>query len=418
MRVNRLKKLIAVVIASVLVLSGCSGSDRKEAVNGTSGMVWNVSGVPERADRINPDTSCYSLVTGQDVFAENYAIYHTKDGQLMVFDTASGVSIPYCFSPNCQHEKNNNIDSKTTGCLSHCYAMNTLSLRDDGSFFFSSPILYRADQMGYNRKTVVKVKDAVAVASVLVEYYTTDDLFLSYILTNEAVPDGREDGGWIIGDHLDKREAGVYRISLNDGKTSYVYQEKGLYDATIVSMHVDEGRLFFVVDGFDIPFAELPAEEPEAYNKALAEHKQWSVYEYRISDGKTRLIKQYKGLGGAFFGDGYYVVTSGSQGGEVTICDTNGEAIRELSFPVESCPFFHSNRYLFYQYYDNESAECAYGMYDITEESILKEVKTTTPLGQWIAAAGDSYYLSGENLWYINAEDFWNEKWDRGVKLR
>ena len=87
-------------------------------------------------------------------------------------------------------------------------------------------------------------------------------------------------------------------------------------------------------------------------------------------------------------------------------------------FLIESCPFFHSNRYLFYQYYDNESAECAYGMYDITEESILKEVKTTTPLGQWIAAAGDSYYLSGENLWYINAEDFWNEKWDRGVKLR
>ena len=399
-------KYVLVVCVSLSLFACAMNSTKEEEKQGETAETNGI---------FDPDNSCYELLAGQDVFGENYALYHMNDGQLMIFDTISGLSVPYCFYPECQHSRDY-IGKDGLGCNSYGYAMNTVSLRNNGSYFYKAPFLYHADQTGYNRKEIVEVKDEVVLSDIVAEYYTKNEVFLSYVIQYEPIRDESNEGGWIAGSPLERREAGLYCINLDDGETSYVYRETELYDAMVVSIHVNNNHVYFVVDGLDVPFSELPIEDPTLYAESLSNHKFWNVYDYSMSTGETYLIEQGQGLKGVCWGDGYYVVTGDYFGGKAIIHNLIEDTIEQLAFQVDACPAFHCNRYLYYQSYDN--GETTYGMYDIVEKCILKEIKTSSQLGEWVAAIGNSFYFSGENLWYIEAEDFWNENWNKKVKLR
>ena len=81
----------------------------------------------------------------------------------------------------------------------------------------------------------------------------------------------------------------------------------------------------------------------------------------------------------------------------------------------------HSDRYLYYQRYVMGAATYTYGIYDIAENAVVKEItldETIAP-GPWVAAVGDAYYFQGHNTYcYIKAEDLWNGDMSKRIELR
>lgn len=428
------RNLLILLILITALLTGCGkGAQATNGGNsspsGTDGQS-NSANAPGQNDGpiVDPDKACYDTFTGEEVWGEDYAIYHTNNGQLRLFDAASGLCLPYCFDASCPHTEQGykNASGEQVSCISYNLSSSTFSLRDDGSYFFdkSRNTLYQADREGRNRKAIAHVTDPVnGTSNILAEYYTKDDLFFTYVNNYEMIPVKADDssipGEWIPGDRLEKSEAGVYRINLNDGTTSYVYKMNE-YDCLVYKMHVENGHLFFMNNWLDVPYDSLPdgVTEPNAYRAALTKHMHVEVYDYDLSTGELRQVVAFtNALADVYFGNGFFVVTYESADSMPELYRTSGEKIRSLGFHVQLCPSMNSDRYLYYQRYSNEAY--IYGIYDIVEDTIVKEITISdgTAPGPWAAVVGDAYYFKGRHYYYVNAEDLWNGDMSKRVTL-
>ena len=431
-----MRKMLILLIMAMVLLAGC-GKDPQPADGGNSsartgsGGDTNPTATPAANSDpvIDPDNACYDIFTGSEVWGATYALFHNSDGQLMLFDVASGLCLPYCFDASCPHTAQGykSPNGGSVSCISYDLSSVTFSLRDDGSYFYDwyRGSLYHADREGRNRREVVHVTDPVTTATqILACYYTKDDLFFTYSRNYEAIPvqgsDGSNTGEWIMGDPLEKNEAGIYRINLKDGTTSYVYQISE-YDCLTSNMHVENGHIFFASTWLDVPFDTLPDGfvEPEAYQTALAEHLHTGICDYDLTTGELHQIDTLTGtLADAYFGNGFYVIRHDYADTPAELYRTSGEKIRDLNFNISLCPSMNSDRYLYYQDYDGKSY--TYGMYDIVEGTVLKKVSFDEEFapGPWAAIVGDACYFYGRHLYYINAEDLWNGDLSKLVVLR
>ena len=433
-----MRRMLILLVMAMVLLVGC-GKDPQPADSKISSSPTGSEGSvdsPDTPDKnndpiVDPDKACYDVFTGNEVWGENYALYHGNDGQLMLFDAASGLCLPYCFDASCPHDKHGYTSpgGERVACISYDFPMTTFSLRDDGSYFYDNykGTLYRADREGRNRKEIARVTDPVNTATgIFAHYYTKDDLFFTYVSNYEVLPmegsDGPIPGEWIMGDQLEKNEAGIYRINLNDGTTSYLYRMNE-YNSLVSYMHEENGHLFFVTTWLDVPFDTLPDgfTDYAAYEAALAEHKYLAVYDYDLAAGELRQVALIeKTVAQVYFGDGFYVVTYGLEDIPAELYRTSGEKIRDLDFSISLCPSMHSDRYLYYQRYVMGAGTYTYGIYDIAENAVVKEItldETIAP-GPWAAAVGDAYYFQGNHTYYVKAEDLWNGDMSKRIELR
>lgn len=427
------KSVLILLILITALLTGC-GKDPGPAGDGNSTAPTGSEGRPDTPETdkspvIDPDNACYTTFDGEEVWGETYALYHSNNGQLMLFDTVSGLRLPYCFDAACPHTGQGYLrpNGEQVPCISYDFSMTAFSLRDDGSYFYDrgSSTLYRADREGRNRKEVAQITDPVSLAThIFSNYYTKDELFFNYVCHYEVIPvegsDGPVPGEWVTGERLEKNEAGIYRINLNDGTASYLYRINE-YDCLVYNLHVYNGHLYFVSEWLDVPFDSLPDgfADYEAYTEALREHRHLAVCDCDLSSGELRQIAAYeKASQAVYFGDGFYVVKYNDNEKPAELFRTSGEKIRDLNFNIQLCPSAHSDRYLYYQYYVDEYY--TYGIYDIVEDTVIKEITLygSDAPGPWAAAVGDAYYFEGEHLYYINAEDLWNGNSGKRVELR
>ena len=427
------KNILIILILITALLAGC-GKDPQPAGDGNSTAPTGSENQPDTPETdkspvIDPDKACYDTFQGEEVWGEAYALYHTANGQLMLFDVASGLCLPYCFDASCPHTEQGyrKPNGEQVPCISYDFSMATFSLRDDGSYFYDldNGTLYQADREGRNRKEVARVTDPVSTAThIFTSYYTKDDLFFNYVRNYEVIPvegsDGPIPGEWNLGDRLEKNEVGIYRINLNDGTASYLYKMNE-YDGSVLNLHVYDGHLYFTAEWLDVPFNSLPDgfSDYEAYAAALTEHKHDAIYDYDLTTGELRQLAAHEGiLLAVHFGDGFYVITYNNNEKPAELFRMNGEKIRNLNFNVQKCPSMHSDRYLYYQDYDEYSY--TYGIYDIVEDTVIKKITLSEDIapGPWAAAVGNTYYFNGKHFYYVNAEDLWNGEPGKRVELR
>jgi hypothetical protein len=355
------------------------------------------------------------------VFTERYAFFRVSDQgkvSLHVYNVASKTSNIYCFDPGCEHipPQYDLVTGELLSppCMAYTLGATTFSLRNDCSYYFLYPNLFRADIEGKNRQIVANLNLPFYFPTE--ELYTEDYYFLRYDIYNEMIEqeDKNGDSYWVSGDALDKRKVGIIRVALSDGKIEEVFSADDLYDLYISPMVEYNGHLHFLCSGLDVPFDTLPNgfEDWAAYNEAATKHSRTRVYDYNIASGELSLIISEDHNDAYDFAQDY-IVKSSKLNGE--LYDASGNFIRKLPFSVGRV--IQSDEYIIVQEsMDVNDTKRRFHMYDADEDKIVRSVEIENLTLQY--AIGDSYYgiIDGKTF-YISAADFWAGNTDRYVIL-
>lgn len=416
-----MKRLIFyAVMAFVLLISfGCKHSGTEEPssdteISDTQPLAIEQQAMPSETQTEKHDKMLY--VDG-NVFSEDHAFFSKE--ALYVFNVSSGKSVPYCLDPGCEHirpKRDKFGELLTKFCMAYDLGDKAFSLRDDCSYFFSYPILYRADREGANRRIIAELD--FGFPSCKAELYTKDSYFRLYICNTELLKVTDENTGveqWVFGKMLEKQKVGIFRMGLDNGKIEEIFSADDLYDLWVQNLAEYNDHLLFTCIGLDIPYDQLPdiAEDPEAYVQAQKEHDFTRVYDYDIANSKLNLIISEQGIVGYDFVEGYIVkCLDGDDLG--VLYDLSGNPLRELPFSPDR--LVRSDRYVFAQDYTNE--QNLYYLYDPIEDKMLKSTDIDDNQFYPLAAVGDSYYASKNGrLYYISSEDFWNGELDKAICL-
>ena len=414
-----MKRLIAyVVMAFILVTSfGCKHADTEKNTSDATNSDTHASGSePETTLSETREERDKVLYERGNAFSEEYAFF--SKGALYVFNVSSGQSMPYCLDPGCEHIRPVHDDLTgevlTKFCMAYDLGGKTFCLRDDCSYFFSFPILYRADREGANRRVITELdlKEPFCNA----DMFTEDCYFRLYTSSQEIIKVRDEDTGEehvFFGGPLEKQKVGIIRIDLETGKNEEIFSADDLYDLSVLNLVEYNGHLYFTCIGLDIPYEKLPniTEDWEAYAQAQKEHDFTRVYDYDIANSKLNLIISEQGVGGYDFVDGFIVKPSEKDEPGV-LFDLKGNRIRDL--PFSPGRLVRSDRYIFAQNYAN--GHNMYYLYDPTEDKMLQTVELSNGSFYPLVAIGDSYYgISDNKYWYISADNFWSGKIDQMI---
>ena len=417
-----MKRYLAYVLTVFILLVpfGCKHSDTEEESSNTADANTRSSTIEQQTTISAKPTEKHDkeLYVDGNVFSEDHAFFSKE--ALYVFNVSSGKSVPYCLDPGCEHirpKRDKFGELLTKFCMAYDLGDKAFSLRDDCSYFFSYPILYRADREGANRRIIAELD--FGFPSCKAELYTEDSYFRLYICNTELLKVTDENTGveqWVFGKMLEKQKVGIFRMGLDNGKIEEIFSADDLYDLWVQNLAEYNDHLLFTCIGLDIPYDQLPdiAEDWEAYVQAQKEHDFTRVYDYDIANSKLNLIISEQGPVGYDFVDGYFVKCSDADE-PGALYDLSGNRVHELPFSVQR--LVRSDCYIFAQYYAD--GKNMYYLYDPVEDKMLNSADISDDQFYPIAAVGDSYYAknlkNNGQLYYISSADFWNGDFDNAI---
>lgn len=252
------KRIYAFLAALSLLCSGCKSSGSEKNAENTLDYVYdNLMGV---------------------TYMENGMLYYDDDYLLNYFDIKSSLSTVICSDPSCKHPRPS--PDKPSDCSAVIYNMGLNSLaymgdklylsyeEDDTTFTHKS--FFTADKDGSNRKRFAKI-EAENIQQTL---YTNDRIIVSFQNTIDW-----SDENAVALDQLEEWTAGIYIISISDGKATKICAHTGK-EARIESLSFDGENIFYLFTYY----------EDTVYNAAL--------YKYNIESGENGTIKSFKEIWG------------------------------------------------------------------------------------------------------------------------
>ena len=283
------------------------------------------------------------------------------------------------------------------------------------------PSLYRADREGRNREEIATITDDTKYAMIMQEYYTSEEYFgvwwLSYDIIKSKNVNGEEE--WVMKNPLEERIVGITRISLTDGTVKEVFRLSKGYSRDIIDMRVYDGHLYFTISYLDVPYQEIAAyisyDDMSQYALQQMRHTWSALYDYNLSTDSLTEVYCRQECSSVNLFNGFYAYQNAEEEGKVKVFSMNGDLICELRLPGDiQLPKSNSDRYLYYQYYEN--GRYTYGMYDLYNRELLHEIDSES-FGTLQYVVGEGFYLWHNKSMYIRATDFWNKDLSKLISL-
>ena len=350
---------------------------------------------------------------------ENYVLYYANDFQLRFFDTASGTDIAFCFDPSCEHieKRSRTGELLEEGCVSYNYSSYPVMFLEEKCYFLNEETgeVICSDRQGENRKVIGKIPQYILPQSV---FFAKDTIFVTYANSYEMIETKGKNGEtqWIVGNPKPKRTCGIVMVDLKTGEYREL-QEIEEYSALIIEYDVRGDHLYYQLNYSDIPYIdpELSTEDPslipegmtvENYWEELPKHMWMDIYDYTISTGELRAVKQHMHYDSTVFCKDFIAVAEGNVTG---LYRYSGERFRELDFPMKNS--VRSDSGLVCRKGDN---------FVLIDEDTGDIVKTSPiPADEFVPRAiiGSSCYgtYRSKTPGYLSAEDYWSGAIDRVV---
>jgi len=433
---------ILLLVLATLLLAGCGNGKNGTPGQGTPGNGTGPdngpTGVPggdvtedeEYKKRLHVFNDIFS---GGGTFAEDWAFLTARNGGgARYFDVASRTDVLYCFDPSCEHKGPTWSAAQKTVVNDNCPAYNLgnmdFSLREDCGYYFEWPNMVKTDRQGMNQKVIGTADEPMDFY--YAELYTEDHWFTSTTICYEHTKVQDADGTerWVMGDRLEKQIAGIYMMSLKDGKGKFIFKNGEDYSSSTTSIYVYDGHLYFTHHSWDLPFDQLPhpkedGSDWEEFALEQGKHVRVAIYDYNIATDELTKIWERDGkdeyVGEIRFGNGFILqAANATLGVPAALYNLKGEFIRELPFAAgelvctDGTPIFQvwaDGRY-------------TYIMYDVEKDQILRQTSFGESGFVLHIAAGKSYYGLVNGAWedgmhraYISEEDFWNNNLENKV---
>lgn len=412
-------KLLVLFFLACLLFTACGKNGEKNASKEPA-----PSGEPASSEGVFVCDAFFQ----EGFLTENYVLYHANDFQMRFFDVASSTDMVFCFDPSCGHKQgkwSRTGELLEKGCISYSFSNYPVMLRGENCFFFDQDTgeVIRSDRQGEDRRVIGRIPQYILPSEV---FFSKDTIFVTYANSYEMIEtkDSSGETQWIVGDPKPKRTCGIVMIDLETGQYREL-QEIEEYSALIIEHDVRGDHLYYQLNYSDIPYIdpELKTEDPslipegmtvENYWEELPKHMWMDIYDYTISTGELRAVKQHMHYDSTEFCRDFFAVTEGNVTG---LYRYSGERFRELDFPMTNG--VHSDNGLV----------CRKGDHFVLIDENTGDIVKTSPIPSSAfiphAIIGDSCYgdifedEDGRRTTpgYLSANDFWDGNMANVVKF-
>lgn len=416
------KRIQAVFLLVILSAFLCFSSCRKKKNTEADRHRNDISEVIGTESVVNTYTAAASLT-------EKYALYHSNNGQLRIFDANSKTDIVFCFNPGCEHEKEKRTitgELLKEGCPSYNYSSWAVFLDGDSCVFLrDNGEVIRSDRQGENRRVIATIPSYLSIGTNDV-FYAGNSMFI-YTANHYEITEMKDSNGnsqWAIGDTKDTQDCRLIRVDLTDGKITEVFQKEA-YNAIIWKHDVRGEHVYFECFYLDIPYVgpNLETYGPshsipegmtvENYWEEMSKHRFVDIYDYYIATGELRtILSGQNNKDAVVFGRDFFALTEDNK--STMLYHYDGQPYLQLDCAVTVD--VRTDEHLVC--HGQENGE--YLMINEENGEILKRVQMPENTINLEAIIGDSCYglVNGPDGWgagYISAEDFWNGKIENAI---
>ena len=420
------KRILAGALLVVLFVCLCCAACGK---NSRSEENRNQNDTPETSETTG--IVCDPFV-GNASLTEKYALYHSNNGQLRIFDANSKTDIVFCFNPGCEHEQEKRTitgELLKEGCPSYNYSPWSVFLDGDSCVFLrDNGEVIRSDRQGENRRVIATIPSYLSIGTNEV-FYADNSMFIYTAIHYEITEMKDSDGNfqWTIGDTKDTKDCRLIRINLTDGKITEVFQKEA-YNAIISRRDVRGEHVYFECFYLDIPYVgpNLETYGPsQSIPEGLTEENYWEempkhmfvdIYDYNINTGELRtILSGQNNKDAVVFGKDFFALTEGSK--STVLYHYDGKPYLQLDCAVTVG--VRTDEHLVC--HGQENGE--YLMINEENGEILKRVQMPENTINLETIIGNSSYglVNGPDGWgagYISAEDFWNGKVENAISFK
>lgn len=365
---------------------------------------------------------------GSGFFTEDYALYHSNQYRLQIFDVASKADIPYCFDAACEHNRTKR--SRTgeiieEGCIAYEFSNASVMLLDDSCYFVQdNGEVYVSDQRGENRRLIGRIPDYILSKDFVC--FSENELFVTYFNDYEMteIKDDKGESSWIAGRVKDESTVGIVMLDLSSGSCKEIFHEEA-YNARISLYDVRGKHLYFQYFYLDIPFVsqeDLENNDPsgdipggltaENYWEEMPKHEWMDIYDYDIGTGELNCILSRVRYGETVFCKDFFAV---AENGTTALYRYNGECFRRLDFQMERTVRTDSGLV-----FDDVNEREVYRMIDENTGEVIKQ--SYIPYSEMLPSImiGGSCYglVDGWATGYISTEDFWTGNYDNAIPFQ
>lgn len=410
--------ILLAILSATLCFSSCGKKKNTEA-DRKRNDTWEAIGAE---NVVNTYTAAASLT-------EKYALYHSNNGQLRIFDANSKTDIVFCFNPGCEHEREKRTitgELLKEGCPSYNYSSWAVFLDGDSCVFLrDNGEVIRSDRQGENRRVIATIPSYLSIGTNDV-FYAGNSMFI-YTAMHYEITEMKDSNGnsqWAIGDTKDTQDCRLIRVDLTDGKITEVFQKEA-YNAIICKHDVRGEHVYFECFYLDIPYVgpNLETYGPshsipegmtvENYWEEMSKHRFVDIYDYDIATGELRMILSGQNNKDAVvFGRDFFALTEDNK--STMLYHYDGQPYLQLDCAVTVGVLTDEHLVC----HGQENGE--YLMINEENGEILKRVQMPENTINLEAIIGDSCYgiVNGPDGWgagYISAEDFWNGKIENAI---
>lgn len=416
------KRIQAAILLAILSATLCFSSCGKKKNTEADRHRNDISEVIGTESVVNTYTAAASLT-------EKYALYHSNNGQLRIFDANSKTDIVFCFNPGCEHEREKRTitgELLKEGCPSYNYSSWAVFLDGDSCVFLrDNGEVIRSDRQGENRRVIATIPSYLSIGTNDV-FYAGNSMFI-YTAMHYEITEMKDSNGnsqWAIGDTKDTQDCRLIRVDLTDGKITEVFQKEA-YNAIICKHDVRGEHVYFECFYLDIPYVgpNLETYGPshsipegmtvENYWEEMSKHRFVDIYDYDIATGELRMILSGQNNKDAVvFGRDFFALTEDNK--STMLYHYDGQPYLQLDCAVTVGVLTDEHLVC----HGQENGE--YLMINEENGEILKRVQMPENTINLEAIIGDSCYgiVNGPDGWgagYISAEDFWNGKIENAI---
>ncbi len=416
------KRIQAVFLLVILSAFLCFSSCRKKKNTEADRHRNDISEVIGTESVVNTYTAAASLT-------EKYALYHSNNGQLRIFDANSKTDIVFCFNPGCEHEREKRTitgELIKEGCPSYNYSSWAVFLDGDSCVFLrDNGEVIRSDRQGENRRVIATIPSYLSIGTNDV-FYAGNSMFI-YTAMHYEITEMKDSNGnsqWAIGDTKDTQDCRLIRVDLTDGKITEVFQKEA-YNAIIWKHDVRGEHVYFECFYLDIPYVgpNLETYGPshsipegmtvENYWEEMSKHRFVDIYDYYIATGELRtILSGQNNKDAVVFGRDFFALTEDNK--STMLYHYDGQPYLQLDCAVTVGVLTDEHLVC----HGQENGE--YLMINEENGEILKRVQMPENTINLEAIIGDSCYglVNGPDGWgagYISAEDFWNGKIENAI---
>ena len=352
--------------------------------------------------------------TNETSFTDREMIRLSDDGILYYYDVESGISVPICSKPNCNHLGLSASNPKPE-CDGYVPGLNTtcIAILNDKLYFLYTPesdsgdysgflnkVLCRANKDGTDRKTLAEISNAQSVDSA---YYGEGHLAVGFSNTFDE-----------HGNNYERTSSYVSVIDLSDGSVVSTEIKEG-YQGRINNVYYKEGVLYFsyfyLIEDIDYTKWDTGSDEFNAYVDTICKTE---IIKYDTNAQNEEIV---------WSGNGY---CEDMNNGYSVIEESTIKAIRlsdgtafDLGNEYCECAFTIDDTGIIISDYNN----ARHLFYDFNKKTIIEIGKSSTSDFLIITAVTDnkiyvSYYIDSDYvLGYISKEDFFSGSYDKTVKI-